>query len=138
MLHIAQFERGVIMYRRVETLELKFGEKICQIRKNAGYNQKEFSALLKIPQSTLSAYETDRMHPPIFTLVKIAKKFNVSMDWLCGIGSDNKLSEQTESESISPQSAIKITGKDFTAEMPANVSPELLAVLIDKLGDKNT
>lgn len=60
------------------------------------------------------------------------------MDWLCGIGSDNKLSEQTESESISPQSAIKITGKDFTAEMPANVLPELLAVLIDKLGDKNT
>ena len=126
------------MYRRVETLELKFGEKICQIRKNAGYNQKEFSALLKIPQSTLSAYETDRMHPPIFTLVKITKKCNLSRDRLCGIGSDNKLSEQTESESISPQSAIKITGKDFTAEMPANVSPELLAVLIDKLGDKNT
>lgn len=126
------------MNSKTETLELKFGKRIRTIRENADYTQKEFCELLDIPQSTLSAYETDRMYPPIFTLVKIAKKYNVSMDWLCGIGSDNKLSEQTESESLSPQSAIKITGKDFTAEMPANVSPELLAVLIDKLGDKKT
>ncbi len=61
------------------------GEQIRQLRKNAGYSQNEFCSLLDIPQSTLSAYETDRMQPTIATLVKIAEKFNVSLDWLCGI-----------------------------------------------------
>ena len=66
-------------------VEINFGERIRLVRKNAGYNQKEFCSLLGIPQSTLSAYETDRMQPTVTTLVKIAEKFNVSIDWLCGI-----------------------------------------------------
>ena len=65
--------------------EIKFGERIRIVRKNAGCSQKEFSAMLEIPQSTLSAYETDRMQPTIISLVNIATKFNVSIDWLCGI-----------------------------------------------------
>ena len=66
---------------------INFGERIRLVRKNAECSQKEFCALLDIPQSTLSAYETDRMQPTIATLVKIAEKFNVSVDWLCGGGS---------------------------------------------------
>lgn len=66
-------------------MELKFGERIREVRKNAGCSQKEFCALLDIPQSTLSAYETDRMQPTVASLVNIATKFNVSLDWLCGI-----------------------------------------------------
>ena len=65
--------------------EVKFGERIRTIRKNAGCSQKEFCSVLDIPQSTLSAYETDRMQPTVATLINIATKFNVSMDWLCGI-----------------------------------------------------
>lgn len=66
-------------------MELKFGERIREVRKIARYSQKEFCALLDIPQSTLSAYETDRMQPTVASLVNIATKFNVSLDWLCGI-----------------------------------------------------
>ena len=73
------------LYRRPEVLKLNFGERIRAVRKSVGKNQTEFSALLDIPQSTLSAYETDAMQPAIFNLVKIAKTFNVSMDWLCGL-----------------------------------------------------
>lgn len=65
--------------------ELKFGERIREVRKNAGCSQKEFCTVLDIPQSTLSAYETDRMQPTVASLVNIATKFNVSLDWLCGI-----------------------------------------------------
>lgn len=65
--------------------EMNFGERIRLVRKNAGCSQKEFCALLDIPQSTLSAYETDRMQPTVATLVKLAEKFSVSIDWLCGI-----------------------------------------------------
>ncbi|MGN0679250.1 MAG: helix-turn-helix domain-containing protein [Oscillospiraceae bacterium] len=188
-------------------MELKFGERLRTVRKNAGCNQKEFCALLEIPQSTLSAYETDRMHPTVFILVKIAKKFNVSLDWLCGIDKqhiskflDNKsiglriralrlergltqtdfantlgkalrtiqkyekgdieitistvneiaqimgvstayflCNDDNAAENLSPTEVsiprvIKLTGKDFTAEIPADVSPELMTVLLDKIG----
>ena len=70
---------------------MKLGKRIRTVRQNAGYSQKEFGALLGIPQATLSAYETDRMQPTISSLIRIAKKFNVSLDWLCGI----KKSEDT-------------------------------------------
>lgn len=66
-------------------MELKFGERIREVRKNAGCSQKEFCTVLDIPQSTLSAYETDRMQPTVTSLVNIATTFNVSLDWLCGI-----------------------------------------------------
>ena len=65
--------------------EVKFGERIRAVRKNAKCNQKEFCSLLNIPQSTLSAYETDRMQPTVATLINISTKFNVSMDWLCSV-----------------------------------------------------
>lgn len=74
-------------------LEVKFGERIRTVRKSAGYNQNEFCSLLNIPQSTLSAYETDRMPPTIATLINIATRFNVSLDWLCGI--KNCISDKT-------------------------------------------
>ena len=65
--------------------ETKFGKRIRSIRQNAECSQKEFCTVLDIPQSTLSAYETDRMQPTVATLINIATKFNVSLDWLCGI-----------------------------------------------------
>lgn len=65
--------------------KIQFGERIRLIRKKAKCNQKEFGAMLNIPQSTLSAYETDRMQPTVASLVNIATKFSVSLDWLCGI-----------------------------------------------------
>lgn len=80
--------------------KIKFGERIRKVRKNAGYSQKEFCTALDIPQSTLSAYETDRMQPTVASLVNIATKFNVSLDWLCGISDDvEQKSEQQDSGS---------------------------------------
>lgn len=70
--------------------KMKFGNRIRMIRQNSGYTQKEFCLLLGIPQSTLSAYETDRMQPTVDSLINIATKFNVSMDWLCGINEDSE------------------------------------------------
>ncbi|MDE6728732.1 MAG: helix-turn-helix domain-containing protein [Oscillospiraceae bacterium] len=69
-------------------MNLKFGERIREVRNKSGFTQKEFGALLDIPQTTLSAYETDRMQPTIISLVAIAVRFGVSLDWLCGIESN--------------------------------------------------
>lgn len=102
-----------------ENKKFKFGERIRAIRKNAGCSQKEFCSVLDIPQSTLSAYETDRMQPTVVTLINIATKFNVSMDWLCGI---KEL----------PLPTVKLNGKGFSTEIPASVFIELMSVIIDE------
>ena len=66
-------------------MKTQFGERIQIIRKNAGCSQKKFGSELNIPQTTLSAYETDRMQPTVAALISIATKYDVSMDWLCGL-----------------------------------------------------
>lgn len=79
-------ESGIPPCASLEANEkIQFGERIRLIRKKAKCSQKEFGSMLNIPQSTLSAYETDRMQPTVASLVNIATKFNVSLDWLCGI-----------------------------------------------------
>lgn len=78
--------------------EIKLGKRIRDVRENAGYNQKEFGSLLGIPQSTLSAYENDRMLPTVSTLINIAVKCDVSLDWLCGI--ENKEREKVVSNDL--------------------------------------
>lgn len=59
-------------------------------------------------------------------ILSIATKYDVSMDWLCGL------------EPKEPQlNVIKLKGNGFTAEIPIDISPELLAVFLDKIVKEN-
>lgn len=70
-----------------------FGERLKTLRsENMRMTQKEFSAFLKIPQPTLSAYESGKNKPTIDVVINIAKKCNVSIDWLCGIEKKSNIS----------------------------------------------
>lgn len=62
-----------------------FGERLKTLRNTVmNMTQKEFSALLGIPQPTLSAYESGRNKPSVDVLISLSEKCNVSIDWLCG------------------------------------------------------
>lgn len=61
------------------------GKRIRALREYLNCSQKEFCTLFDIPQSTLSAYETDKMQPTLATLICMATRCSVSMDWLCCI-----------------------------------------------------
>ena len=52
------------------------------IRKNLKLSQKEMSNLLSIPYTTLSRYENNVIKPSFDILSKIAKQFNVNINWL--------------------------------------------------------
>ena len=62
-------------------------------------NQKEFAAKLGIRQSTLSSYENEAISPSTDMLITIAKEFNVSVDWLCGL-TESKTTISTLSDII--------------------------------------
>lgn len=49
------------------------GRIIMEMRKSAGFNQKELSNILGIAQTTLSGYETNNSMPNFDTVFKIAK-----------------------------------------------------------------
>lgn len=59
-------------------------EKLKELRDNKNYKQNELIDYLGISQATLSNYETGRRMPSYETLIKIAKFYNVTTDYLLG------------------------------------------------------
>ena len=60
-----------------------FNQRMREIKRISGLNQKEIANMLGISPSTLSYYFKDR-EPPYDLLIKIAREFNVSINWLIG------------------------------------------------------
>lgn len=63
---------------------MQFGERLKKLRKDAGMTQKELADRLMITKSVVSYYEHDNIPTPE-TLIKIAKIFGTSTDWLLGL-----------------------------------------------------
>lgn len=60
----------------------KFGHRLENLREKIGYTKKEVSFKLGFSQNVYGAYEREDRRPSIETLVKIAKLYNVSLDYL--------------------------------------------------------
>ena len=60
------------------------GERLAEIRKDNGMSQRELADMLGLSLSAVSAYERGINSPDDSTKVKIAQKFNVSLDYLLG------------------------------------------------------
>lgn len=58
------------------------GARIALLRRQAGLSQRELAAALHISPSTVGMYEQDRRVPPAELLVKMARLFRISTDFL--------------------------------------------------------
>lgn len=63
---------------------MTFGERLKQLRRNKNINQDQLAEYLNVSQTTIANYESNRRSPSIDYLVKIARYFNVSIDYLVG------------------------------------------------------
>ena len=61
------------------------GERLFDLRKDAGLTQDELAAVLKINKHSISSYERDKSEPPDAIKIGIAKYFGVSVDYLLGL-----------------------------------------------------
>ena len=61
-----------------------FAERLAGVRKKKGLTLKEVSSETGISVSALSHYLSGVNIPPLDVAVKLAKFFEVSLDWLCG------------------------------------------------------
>ena len=65
-----------------------FGENLAELRKESGYDQKKLGELLGVSYHTISSYERGRSQPNHEMLIRIAKLFDVSLDYLLGLRRD--------------------------------------------------
>lgn len=61
------------------------GERLLELRKDAGLTQDDLAAILKINKHSISSYERNKSEPPDAIKIAIAQYFNVSVDYLLGL-----------------------------------------------------
>lgn len=61
------------------------GERLFDLRKDAGLTQDDLSAIINVNKHSISSYERDKSEPPDEIKIRIAKYFGVSMDYLLGM-----------------------------------------------------
>ena len=66
------------MYKNIKTL-----------RNLKNLNQKQIAEILNVSQTTYSRYENGKLDIPSKSLIKLAKFYNVSVDYLLGIEKGN-------------------------------------------------
>lgn len=61
---------------------MTFGEKIYKLRKENGLSQEDLADKLKVSRQSISKWETDCGYPETEKIIKLAKIFNVTIDYL--------------------------------------------------------
>ena len=64
------------------------GERLLDLRKDAGLTQTQLAAALKINKHSVSAYEREKNEPSDAIKIAIAEYFGVSVDYLLGLTDD--------------------------------------------------
>ena len=64
---------------------MKYNERIRELREDNDFNQTEIAEILNVGQKTYSDYELGKTRIPIDSIIKLAKYYNVSLDYICGV-----------------------------------------------------
>ena len=97
-------------------MEFNFGNRLKELRLQAGLTQKQLADQLNITKSVVSFYELRERTPSPEVLIKLATIFHVSTDYLLGI-------ERSKS--------VDITGLDEEDE-------KVIRIVVETLRNKNT
>ncbi|MBQ4098338.1 MAG: helix-turn-helix transcriptional regulator [Clostridia bacterium] len=68
-----------------EKIEIKFGQRLKELREERGLTQREVAEELDIHSVTYLHYEKSQREPPLLLLAQMAKFFEVSVDYLLGL-----------------------------------------------------
>ena len=64
------------------------GDRLRESRKRRGWTQREASERVEISKESIEGYENGRERPPFERIVKMAKVYGVSLDYLAGSTGD--------------------------------------------------
>jgi len=72
------------------------GERLLELRKDAGLTQDDLAAILNINKHSISSYERDKSEPPDAIKIAIAMYFQVSIDYLLGLTDNPSPSDKVQ------------------------------------------
>ena len=64
---------------------MNYAERFRALREDDDKTQAEIAKLLKVGQRTYCDYELGKTRIPVDSLILLAKLYNVSMDYICGL-----------------------------------------------------
>lgn len=64
---------------------MHYSERIRSLREDRDMTQTQIANLLKVGQKTYSDYELGKTRIPVDSLILLAKFYDVSMDYICGV-----------------------------------------------------
>lgn len=67
------------------------GKRIYELRLSFSWTQVQLAQKLNITKQTVSNWENDNIQPSVDMLIKLAKIFNVSTDYLLGLTPNNSI-----------------------------------------------
>lgn len=71
-------------------IAMAYNEILQELRKDRGLSQKQLADIFITTQRTISNWENGRNEPPYDMLVKYAKYFDVSTDYILGLTKNEK------------------------------------------------
>lgn len=86
------------MYNKFEVIILNYYERLRHIREDRDIKQETIAKYLGIQQTQYSRYERGIQMMGIDKYIKLAKYYNISLDYICGISDTPK--ELTENSTI--------------------------------------
>jgi len=89
------------------------GERLAYLRRREGISQKELGEKLNISHYTISSYEKGRSEPNDEIKVRVARYFNVSLDYLVGLIEKPYPYDREKGVLYLPQSMDPATQKAF-------------------------
>ena len=69
---------------------MNYSARIRALREDNDMTQAKIAQLLQVGQKTYSDYELGKTRIPVDSLIKLAKLYNVSMDYICGVSDTRK------------------------------------------------
>ena len=67
---------------------MNYNERIRKLREDADKTQTAIATLLNVGQKTYSDYELGKTRIPVDSLIILARLYNVSMDYICGVSTE--------------------------------------------------
>jgi DNA-binding XRE family transcriptional regulator len=81
----SSFGNNLIRRWLILIVQTKFGERFKQLREEANLTMEQLAVSLGTKKQTISRYENNQREPEYATLIKIARFFKVSTDYLLGL-----------------------------------------------------
>lgn len=84
------------------------GHRIGELRQACGWSQVELAKRLKVAKQTVSNWENENIQPSIEMLIRLAKIFGVTTDYLLGLETIPRLSVEGLPETVVAHLALLI------------------------------